>query len=418
MRLKRRDTSITKDPLPDSDIAANQSNAENYMDFRELLRHLVNKEGSDLYLTTGAPPSLKVNGEVVALNRENLTPNIVREMAMQIMDPDQRAQFEATKEMNLALSEKGIGRFRVNIFVQRNQVAMVIRHIKTDIPKVQDLGLPPILTEVILEKRGLFLVVGATGSGKSTSLASLIDYRNENSCGHIISVEVPIEYLHVHKNSIINQREVGIDTESYEAALVNTLRQAPDVILVGEIRTQETMQHAITFAETGHLCLSTLHANNANQALDRIINFFPEEKHNQLLLDLSLNLRAIISQRLIPTVHGHRVAAFEVLLNTPLMSDLIRRKELHSLKELMIKSEPLGMLSFDSSLYQLYKSGMISYQDALANSDSKNNLRLRISLDQNAHDSSSFQMEEQPSDENPLFRKSLEKLTKQRREAP
>ncbi len=384
------------------------------MDLRELLRHLVNKEASDLYLTTGAPPSLKVNGEVVAISRENLSPNHVKEMALQIMDVAQQQEFETCKEMNLALSEKGIGRFRVNIFVQRNQVAMVIRHIKTEIPDVKSLGLPPIMSEIILEKRGLVLVVGATGSGKSTSLASLIDYRNQHSCGHIITVEDPIEYLHVHKKCIINQREVGIDTESYDAALVNTLRQAPDVILVGEVRTQETMQHTITFAETGHLCLSTLHANNANQALDRIINFFPEEKHNQLLLDLSLNLRAIISQRLIPTVDGHRVAAFEVLLNTPFMSDLIRRGELHSIKELMIKSEPMGMLSFDTSLYQHFKNGLITYQDALANADSKNNLRLRIALDQNAHDNNSFQMEDH-TDENPLYRKSLERINRQKR---
>jgi twitching motility protein PilU len=285
--------------------------------------------------------------------------------------------------MNLAISESNIGRFRVNIFRQRNSISMVIRNIKTDIPDWKLLGLPSVLTDVIMEKRGLVLFVGATGSGKSTSLASLIDYRNSNSAGHIITIEDPVEFVHRHKKSIVNQREVGVDTDCYEDALKNTLRQAPDVILIGEIRDRETMEHALAFAETGHLAISTLHANNANQALDRIINFFPEDRRNQLLLDLSLNLRAFVSQRLIKTVDGKRAAAVEILLGTPLVQDMIRRGDVHEIKEVMQKSENLGMQTFDSALYHLVETGKISMDEALKNSDSPNNLRLKFNLNSN-----------------------------------
>jgi twitching motility protein PilU len=285
--------------------------------------------------------------------------------------------------MNLAISEEGIGRFRVNIFRQRNSISMVIRNIKTDIPQWEQLGLPPVLTDIIMASRGLVLFVGATGSGKSTSLASLIDYRNSHSAGHIITIEDPIEFVHQHKRSIVNQREVGMDTECYEDALKNTLRQAPDVILIGEIRDRETMEHAIAFAETGHLAISTLHANNANQALDRIINFFPEDRRNQLLLDLSLNLRGFVSQRLVKTVDGRRAAAVEVLLGTPLVQDMIRRGDVHEIKEVMRKSENLGMQTFDRALYQLVESGRISLDEAMKHADSPNNLRLDLSLNKN-----------------------------------
>jgi twitching motility protein PilU len=305
----------------------------------------------------------------------------VQALANAVMDAEQKAEFERRPEMNLAISESGIGRFRVNIFKQRGQVAMVIRTIKTEIPNYQSLGLPEVLPKLVMQKRGLVLFVGGTGSGKSTSLASLIDFRNTNSAGHIITIEDPVEFVHRHKRSIVNQREVGIDTDSYEDALHNTLRQAPDVILIGEIRSRETMEHALAFAETGHLCLSTLHANNANQALDRIINFFPEDRHKQLFLDLSLNLRGIVSQRLIPTVDGKRAAAIEILLGTPRVSDLIKNGKVDELKEVMAKSETQGMRTFDSALYQLYQDGKISLQEALQNADSVNNLRLKIQLD-------------------------------------
>ena len=295
--------------------------------------------------------------------------------------------------MNLAISEAGIGRFRANIFMQRNQVGMVIRAIKTEIPGWEGLGLPPMLTKLVMQKRGLVLFVGGTGSGKSTTLASLIDFRNGNNAGHIITIEDPIEFVHRHKKSIVNQREVGIDTVSYAEALKNTLRQAPDVILIGEIRSRETMEHAMTFAETGHLCLSTLHANNANQALDRIINFFPEEKRNQLLMDLSLNIRGIVSQRLIPTVDGKRTVAVEVLLGTPMICDLILKGEVHKVKEIMEKSENIGMQTFDGALYKLYKAGKITLEEALRNADSQNNLRLRISLEERGVESESARAE-------------------------
>ena len=350
------------------------------MEFKDYLKIMVMKDASDLYLSTGAPPCAKFHGQLKVIEKATLTPQRVKEIAYSVMSEEQIRQFEQKPEMNLAISEPNLGRFRVNIFKQRNTIGMVVRNIKTQIPQWQELGLPPVLTEIIMAKRGLVLFVGATGSGKSTSLASLIDYRNQRAAGHIITIEDPIEFIHTHKKSIVNQREVGLDTDSYEDALKNTLRQAPDVILIGEIRTRETMEHAITFAETGHLCLSTLHANNANQALDRIINFFPEDRRDQLLLDLSLNLRAFISQRLVMTTDGKRTAAVEVLLGTPLVQDMIHRGDIHELKEVMEKSENLGMQTFDSALYKLYMEGRISLEEALRNADSPNNLRLRINL--------------------------------------
>jgi twitching motility protein PilU len=351
------------------------------MDFREYLRTMVEKDASDLYLSSGAPASAKVAGTLVRLEDTTLTPEQVREIAWSTMSPEQITEFEHRPEMNLAISEDGIGRFRVNIFRQRNSVSMVIRNIKTAIPDWKLLGLPEILTRVIMEKRGLVLFVGATGSGKSTSLASLIDHRNTHSAGHIITIEDPIEFVHSHKMSIVNQREVGVDTDSYQDALKNTLRQAPDVILIGEIRDQETMEHALAFAETGHLAISTLHANNANQALDRIINFFPEERRNQLLLDLSLNLRAFVSQRLVKTTDGKRAAAVEILLGTPLVQDMIRRGDVHEIKEVMQKSENIGMQTFDGALFRLVQAGNITLDEAIKNADSPNNLRLRLNLD-------------------------------------
>ena len=350
------------------------------MDFKAYLRTMVEKDASDLYLSSGAPASAKIDGTLQPLEEKILTTEQIRDTAYSVMDSDQIADFERKPEMNLAISEEGIGRFRVNIFRQRNSISLVIRNIKTDIPDWKLLGLPSTLTDVIMEKRGLVLFVGATGSGKSTSLASLIDYRNSNSAGHIITIEDPVEFVHSHKKSIVNQREVGVDTDSYEDALKNTLRQAPDVILIGEIRDRDTMEHALAFAETGHLAISTLHANNANQALDRIINFFPEDRRNQLLLDLSLNLRAFVSQRLIKTIDGKRAAAVEILLGTPLVQDMIRRGDVHEIKEVMQKSESLGMQTFDRALYKLVEAGRISADEALKNADSPNNLRLSLSL--------------------------------------
>jgi len=350
------------------------------MEIKDYLRIMVKYDASDLYLTTGAPPSAKIQGELKALSKDSLAPGTVKDVAYKIMNKEQTAEFEAAPEMNLAISEPGVGRFRVNIFQQRNQCAIVIRNIKTSIPEMKTLGLPDILKDVIMLKHGLMLFVGGTGSGKSTSLASLIDYRNSNSAGHIITIEDPVEFVHRHKKSIVNQREVGVDTASYEDALKNALRQAPDVILIGEIRDRETMEHALTFAETGHLVISTLHANNANQALDRIINFFPEERRHQLLMDLSLNLRAFVSQRLIPSVDGKRCAAIEILLGTPLIQDLILKGQVKEIKEVMEKSENLGMRTFDSALFHHYKAGKITLKEALKNADSENNLRLRISL--------------------------------------
>lgn len=350
------------------------------MELLDYLKYFTERDGSDLYLATGAPPSAKFYGKLTPIAEEPMAPGQVEAMAMAIMDEDQKALFEQRPEMNLAISEPGIGRFRVNIFKQRNQISMVIRAIKTVIPRFQDLGLPDILPKLVMQKRGLILFVGGTGSGKSTSLASLIDYRNTNSAGHIITIEDPVEFVHRHKKSIVNQREVGVDTLSYDDALENTLRQAPDVILIGEIRTGEQMEQAIAFAETGHLCISTLHANNANQALDRIVNFFPEERHKQLFLDLSLNMRGIVSQRLMPTTDGKRAAAIEILLGTPRVCDLIKQGKVDEIKEVMEKSEAQGMQTFDSALFKLYIENKITLEEALKNADSKNNLRLRINL--------------------------------------
>lgn len=353
------------------------------MEFIDYLKIFARNDGSDLYLSTGAPPSAKYYGKLTPIEPDPMPPNRVKEIAHSIMTPEQIQEFDEKLEMNLAISEPGIGRFRVNIFKQRNQVSMVIRAIKTEIPAWRELGLPDILPKLVMQKRGLILFVGGTGSGKSTSLASLIDYRNTNSAGHIITIEDPVEFVHRHKQSIVNQREVGVDTLSYEEALKNTLRQAPDVILIGEIRSAETMEHALAFAETGHLCISTLHANNANQALDRIVNFFPEERHKQLFLDMSLNMRGIVSQRLIPTVDGKRCAAIEILLGTPRVCDLIKQGKVDEIKEVMLKSETQGMQTFDTALYHLYKAGKISFEEAMKNADSKNNLRLRITLEEN-----------------------------------
>jgi len=351
--------------------------------FEDALKALSEREGSDLYYSTGAPPSAKIFGKLEPLSDEIMKPGEIDVIAQDIMDDSQKEKFAEVPEMNLAISRSGLGRYRVNIFKQRNQTSMVIRRLGTDLPNYKDLGLPPVLMDLIMQKRGLILFVGGTGSGKSTSLAALIDYRNENSHGHIITIEDPVEFTHRHKGCIVNQREVGTDTLTFDDALANTLRQAPDVILIGEIRHQETMEHALAFAETGHLCLSTLHANNANQAMDRIINFFPEERHNQLLQDLSLNMRAIVSQRLIPTVDGKRAAAIEILVGTPRAADLIAKGAVSELKELMEKSTEQGMQTFDQSLYKLYKEGRISLEEALKNADSKNNLRLRVTLDEN-----------------------------------
>lgn len=351
------------------------------MEFDKFLKVLVDKDGSDLYMTVGAPPAAKFSGDLRALSKTVNTREYIKEVAYGMMDEEQIAQFEKKPEMNLAISKEGIGRFRINIFMQRNSLAMVIRNIKVDIPHVDDLGLPDILKEVIMEKRGLILFVGGTGSGKSTSLAALIDHRNRNSTGHIITIEDPIEYVHPHKKCLISQREVGVDTDSFQDALENTLRQAPDVILIGEIRTEETMEHALAFAETGHLCLSTLHANNSNQALDRIINFFPEERRHQLLLDLSLNLKAFISQRLIPTVDGKRCAAIEILLGTPMICELIKKGEVMAIKEIMEKSEEQGMQTFDRHLYRLVQEGRISMEEALKNADSPSNIQVRMNIE-------------------------------------
>lgn len=353
------------------------------MELNDYLHILASRDGSDLYLTADAPPAAKFQGSLKALSKGRMTPEQLEEIADSLMDAEQQQQFARKPEMNLALDVEGIGRFRVNIFKQRHKVALVIRNIKTEIPNADDLGLPPILKDTIMEKRGLILFVGGTGSGKSTSLAALIDHRNRQSDGHIITIEDPIEYVHPHRRSIVNQREVGVDTDTYEDALKNTLRQAPDVILIGEIRSRETMEHAMAFAETGHLCLSTLHANSANQALDRIINFFPEERHAQLLLDLSLNLKAFVSQRLIPTLDGKRTAAIEILLGTPMVSDLIQKGEVEAIKEIMERSEELGMQTFDSHLYRLYREKKISLTEALRNADSASNLKLKINLSAN-----------------------------------
>ncbi|QKE65696.2 PilT/PilU family type 4a pilus ATPase [Aquipseudomonas campi] len=350
------------------------------MDLSAMLKILSSQDGSDLYLSTGAPPCAKFNGVLKPLSAEPLKPGEVAAIAAGVMDEQQRADFERELEMNLAISLPNIGRFRINIFKQRNEVSIVARNIKMEIPKFEDLKLPEVLLKTIMEKRGLVLFVGGTGSGKSTSLAALIDYRNRNSGGHIITIEDPVEYVHRHKKSIINQREVGVDTRSFHAALKNTLRQAPDVILIGEIRDRETMEHALAFADTGHLAISTLHANNANQALDRIINFFPEERRPQLLNDLGNNLKAFVSQRLVKTVDGKRRAAVEVLLGTPTIRDQIKRNDFSEIKETMEKSKNLGMQTFDMALIDLVHQGSIDEEEAVKNADSANNVRLKLKL--------------------------------------
>jgi twitching motility protein PilU len=347
----------------------------------DLLRAMVSKKASDLFITAGFPPAIKIDGKMTPVANQPLTPQHTAELTRAMMNDKQAGEFEATKECNFAISPGGIGRFRVNAFVQLGRIGMVMRTITTTIPKFEDLNLPPVLKDVVMTKRGLVIMVGGTGSGKSTSLAAMIGYRNENSYGHIITIEDPVEYTHEHKNCVVTQREVGVDTESWHAALKNTLRQAPDVILIGEIRDRDTMDYAIAFAETGHLCMATLHANSSNQALDRIINFFPEERRHQLLMDLSLNIRALVSQRLIPKKDAKgRVAAVEIMLNSPLISDLIFKGEVHEIKSIMAKSRELGMQTFDQHLFELYEQGLISYEDALRNADSVNELRLMIKL--------------------------------------
>jgi len=351
------------------------------MEIDKLLRLMVDKSASDLFITAGMPPSMKVHGRIHAVTKTALSPEQTKEVIYGMMSPAQIEEFEEKKELNFAVSASGVGRFRASAFFQRNLAGIVLRRIETRIPQIEQLGLPEIIKDVAMSKRGLVLFVGATGAGKSTSLASMIGYRNQNSRGHIISIEDPIEYIHQHQGCIVTQREVGLDTESFEVALKNTLRQAPDVIMIGEVRSAQTMNYAITFAETGHLCLATLHANNANQALDRVIHFFPSELHTQVWMDLSLNLRAIVAQQLIPTPDGKgRRAVVEVLLNSPLVTDLIRKGEVHELKPLMAKSTELGMQTFDQGLFTLYQGGEITYEDALNHADSANDLRLMIKL--------------------------------------
>ncbi|WP_287914989.1 PilT/PilU family type 4a pilus ATPase [Comamonas sp.] len=347
----------------------------------DLLKLMVARKGSDLFITADFPPAIKVDGKVIRLMDQPLVAAHTMSLARSIMSDKQVAEFERTKECNFAISPAGIGRFRANAFIQQGRVGLVLRTIPATIPSIDSMGLPQVLKDVAMTQRGLCIFVGATGSGKSTSLAAMVDWRNEHSQGHIITIEDPIEFVHPHKNCIITQREVGLDTDSWEAALKNTLRQAPDVILMGEIRDRETMEHAVVFSETGHLCLATLHANSANQALDRIVNFFPEERREQLLMDLSLNLRGMISQRLLPREDGKgRVAALEVMLNTPLISDLIAKGDVVEIKEIMKRSRELGMQTFDQSLFELYESGAVMYEDALRSADSVNDLRLQIKL--------------------------------------
>jgi twitching motility protein PilU len=347
----------------------------------DLLRLMISRNGSDLFLTADFPPAIKVDGKVTKVSPQPLTGQHTMALARAVMNDKQAAEFERTKECNFAISPQGIGRFRCNAFVQMGHIGLVFRVIPQALPTVDQLGLPQVLKEVAMTKRGLVIMVGATGSGKSTSLAAMVDWRNEHSHGHIITIEDPVEFVHPHKNCIVTQREVGIDTDGWEHALKNTLRQAPDVILMGEIRDRETMDHAVAFAETGHLCVATLHANSSNQALDRIINFFPEERRTQLLMDLSLNLKAIISQRLLPREEGKgRIAAVEIMLNTPLVGDMIFKGEVGELKELMKRSRELGMQTFDQALFDLYEQRHVSYEDALRNADSVNDLRLQIKL--------------------------------------
>jgi twitching motility protein PilU len=347
----------------------------------DLLRAMVAKKASDLFITAGFPPAIKLDGKMTPVANQPLTSQHTTELTRAMMNDKQAQEFEATKECNFAINPGGIGRFRVNAFVQQGRIGMVLRTITTTIPKFEDLNLPGVLKDICMTKRGLIIMVGGTGCGKSTTLAAMTGYRNENSYGHIVTIEDPVEFTHEHKNCVITQREVGVDTENWFSALKNTLRQAPDVILIGEIRDRETMDYAVAFSETGHLCLTTLHANSANQALDRIINFFPQDRRAQLLMDLSLNIRALVSQRLIPKKDGRgRVAAVEVMLNSPLIQDLIFKGEVHEIKGIMAKSRELGMQTFDQHLFDLYEQGLISYEDALRNADSVNELRLMIKL--------------------------------------
>ena len=347
----------------------------------DLLRALIVRKGSDLFITAGFPPAMKIDSKMTPVSQQALTSQHTSMLVRAIMNDKQAAEFEASKECNFAIAPASIGRFRVNCFVQMGHVGIVLRTINSEIPRFEDLGLPPILKDIVMTKRGLVIMVGGTGSGKSTSLAAMTGYRNENSYGHIITIEDPVEFVHEHKNCVVTQREVGVDTDSWHIALKNTLRQAPDVILIGEIRDRETMDYAIAFAETGHLCMATLHANSANHALDRVINFFPEERRHQLLMDLSLNIRAIVSQRLIPKKDGRgRACAVEIMLNSPLISDLIFKGEVHEIKAIMAKSRELGMQTFDQHLFDLYEAGLITYEDALRNADSLNELRLMIKL--------------------------------------
>lgn len=349
---------------------------------QDLLRRMVERNGSDLFITAGFPPAIKVDGEILPQTKEPLTPEQAQTLVRAIMNDRQTKEFDASKECNFAIAPPGIGRFRVSAFIQMGLTGAVLRTINVKVPTIEELELPPILKEIVLSKRGLVILVGATGSGKSTTLAAMLDYRNEKTRGHIITIEDPIEYVHEHKHCVVTQREVGVDTESWHMALKNTLRQAPDVILIGEIRDRDTMEYGIQFAETGHLVLATLHANSANQALDRIINFFPEDRREQLLMDLSLNIRSMVSQRLIPRDSGNgRIAAMEIMLNTPLIADLVFRGEVAAIKEVMAKSNRLGMKTFDQALFDLYEAGMISYEEALRNADSKNEIRLRIKLE-------------------------------------
>jgi twitching motility protein PilU len=348
---------------------------------QDLLRRLVERKGSDLFLTAGFPPAVKIDGEIRPQTERALTPEQAATLVRAIMNDRQTKEFDSTKECNFAIAPPGIGRFRVSAFMQQGQVGCVIRTINATIPSFEELDLPTVLKEVVMSKRGLVLLVGGTGSGKSTTLAAMVGYRNQNTRGHIITIEDPVEYIHPHKGCVVTHREVGVDTENWHAALKNTLRQAPDVILIGEIRDRETMEYGIQFAETGHLVLATLHANSANQALDRIINFFPEEKREQLLMDLSLNIKGLISQRLIPREGGGRIAATEILLHSPLVQDLIFKGEVHKIKEVMARSNRQGMKTFDQNLFELYETGFISYDEAIRNADSKNELRLKVKLE-------------------------------------
>jgi len=346
-----------------------------------LLRGMITQKASDLFITAGFPPALKVDGKMTPVSQQVLTPQHTMELANSIMNDRQAADFEASHECNFAISPAGIGRFRVNVFMQQQRIGMVLRTITTKIPDLTQMGMPEVLKDVVMTKRGLVVLVGGTGSGKSTTLAAMLGYRNQNTYGHIITIEDPVEFVHEHINCLITHREVGVDTDSWEVALKNTLRQAPDVIFIGEIRDRETMEYAVTFAETGHLCMATMHANSANQALDRIINFFPEERREQLMMDLSLNIKAVVSQRLIPRVDGiGRSVAMEIMLNSPLISDLIFKGEVLAIKEVMSKSRELGMQTFDQALFDLHEANLISYEEALKNADSVNDLRLRFKL--------------------------------------